>query len=893
MKTTFFLIPLVALSSVSLAQVSLNHGLLAHYPFSGNANDASGNGNHGTPMNGIQLTTDKFGNPNSAYKFDGVDDHIFLSDNGKLSPKSITVAAWVYPESSSAQSITGKIDKASGNHSTYHIGINYDIQAGFFWGLAPPNSNCFRQIPYNPNNPFLTSPEFFSINTWHCVVGTFQDSVQKLYIDGVLVQSKKYNFKNLDQCTNTNFLIGRWWDGDPIPFKGKIDEVRIYDRELNTAEVSALCGPVRPCDTWLNLPSNPSFVKVGDLDVSGNKLTIEAVINRTTPYTGGPLWAGDIVSKHTQPTDANYLLRPNSAEITTTNGYFKTPDICAIDLNKNYHVAMVYDGSFLKFYRNGFLMSQVAASGNLYQNDFETRIGWYWLELYQENFIGYINEVRIWNIARTQTELRTYMSTSLPSPAAQAGLLAYYVFDNLLNKQGNIAWNGTLSGMATINATNPECPNFTVDSCCAPLTGTLTGSNICVGGTGTLTINSFSGLAPYTITYTDGSSIHTAHNVQNGVAFDVVGNPIRTTTYNLLSIKDASSCGATSLSGISASIVVDSNSNAADSIHSTSNDVCGGTNVLLTVMGGSLATNASWQWYTNSCGGTSIGSGGTLQVTPSIGTKYFVRAEGSCNTTNCVSLDIKVLSPVIEFDSIPDVCADQLDFQIMQAREISGLNGTGYFTGNGVSSSGIFSPSMAGAGTHIVTFNFASANGCSGFKSRSITVNTLPRAEAGNDILLCAGEDAQFNSSGGVSYSWWPVTGLNNASIANPILKTNTAGTYFVTVTDSEGCKAVDSIHVFVTTGGKESFKIANAFTPNNDGRNDCFGIGNLGNVDIREFSIFNRWGQKVFSSTNASDCWDGTVKGIKQDEGGYVYLMRANTSCGEVVLKGVVTLIR
>ncbi|HEX2536305.1 MAG TPA: hypothetical protein VHK69_21335, partial [Chitinophagaceae bacterium] len=70
------------------------------------------------------------------------------------------------------------------------------------------------------------------------------------------------------------------------------------------------------CDNWLRLNSRPSFVQIGDLDVSGNQLTVEAWINRTAPYSGGQLYAGDIVSKHTGPFDANYLLRPNTAEIT-------------------------------------------------------------------------------------------------------------------------------------------------------------------------------------------------------------------------------------------------------------------------------------------------------------------------------------------------------------------------------------------------------------------------------------------------------------------------------------------------------------------------------------------------------------------------------------------------
>ena len=220
-----------------------------------------------------------------------------------------------------------------------------------------------------------------------------------------------------------------------------------------------------PCNNWLSLPSMPSYISIGDLDIPGNKLTVEALINRTTPYSGGRLYAGDIVSKHDGPSDANYLLRPNSAEITTSNGYFITPPICEIELNKIYHVAMVYDGSTLKFYRNGYLMSQVAATGNLYQNNWQTRIGFYENQAYNENFIGYINEVKIWNVARTQNEIRnSMMNIPFPSPSLQNGLLAYYSFNDLVNKQGNNNWNGTLGGAAAVNKTNSNCV-FTIDSC--------------------------------------------------------------------------------------------------------------------------------------------------------------------------------------------------------------------------------------------------------------------------------------------------------------------------------------------------------------------------------------------------------------------------------------------
>ena len=228
---------------------------------------------------------------------------------------------------------------------------------------------------------------------------------------------------------------------------------------------SFLCNG-QTCNNWLSTPSINSFVNIGQLNISGNQVTIEATINRTAPYLpgGGNNTEGDIVSKHNDFSDVNYLLRPNHGYITTTNGFFGTPDICNLELNKTYHVAMVYDGSTLKFYRNGFLMSQVNATGNLIQNNWKTRFGLYDASFYTTQLIGYINEVRIWNVARTQSQLQAYISLSLPAPTTQSGLLGYYTFDNLINKQGNIAYNGTLGGAAAINATNPNC-TFIADSC--------------------------------------------------------------------------------------------------------------------------------------------------------------------------------------------------------------------------------------------------------------------------------------------------------------------------------------------------------------------------------------------------------------------------------------------
>ncbi|HXS55142.1 MAG TPA: LamG-like jellyroll fold domain-containing protein, partial [Hanamia sp.] len=205
--------------------------------------------------------------------------------------------------------------------------------------------------------------------------------------------------------------------------------------------------------------------------MTGNQITVEALIYQTAvnPVFG----TGDIVSKHIDPSDDNYLLRPDNCSITTTNGFYETAGICKVENNKIYHVAMVYDGNYLRFYRNGFLMSEIVATGNLIQNNQDTRIGYYAYQWWNQQFFGYINEVRIWNIARTAAEIKAYMNTSLPNPTTQSGLLAYYTFDNLINKQGNPSWNGTLAGNAAVNQKLPTC-NFVADSCnTKPLTSII------------------------------------------------------------------------------------------------------------------------------------------------------------------------------------------------------------------------------------------------------------------------------------------------------------------------------------------------------------------------------------------------------------------------------------
>jgi hypothetical protein len=209
-----------------------------------------------------------------------------------------------------------------------------------------------------------------------------------------------------------------------------------------------------PENNTLRIPDGFSYATIGDLDIAGTSITVEGYFSRDVDLTPQGYSSLNIVSKHWTPADVNYLLRVDKAQVTTTNGHHMTPDACPMENKKLYHVAMTYNGSVLKFFRNGILQSQIACSGNLHQNNYPTTIGATANSpTTNTTLIGNINEVRIWNVVKTDSEILALSNSSISNPTNTPGLLAYYTFDNLQNKQGNSNYNVTLHGSASINET--------------------------------------------------------------------------------------------------------------------------------------------------------------------------------------------------------------------------------------------------------------------------------------------------------------------------------------------------------------------------------------------------------------------------------------------------------
>jgi gliding motility-associated-like protein len=166
------------------------------------------------------------------------------------------------------------------------------------------------------------------------------------------------------------------------------------------------------------------------------------------------------------------------------------------------------------------------------------------------------------------------------------------------------------------------------------------------------------------------------------------------------------------------------------------------------------------------------------------------------------------------------------------------------------------------------------------------------KANKSND-LDCSHDFSQLNASGGVQYSWSPVNSLNDPNAADPIARPAATTVYTVKGIDLNGCVNYDSVMVSITALGQSGYLMPSAFTPNNDGKNDCYGIKYWGVIEELDFGIYNRWGERIFHTNNPTDCWDGTFKGVKQNPDVYVYLITAKTFCGKVFRKGTFALVR
>lgn len=348
-------------------------------------------------------------------------------------------------------------------------------------------------------------------------------------------------------------------------------------------------------------------------------------------------------------------------------------------------------------------------------------------------------------------------------------------------------------------------------------------------------------------------------------------------------IKDAVGC--TTL--LPASITLTNNLTVAAGNPST---ICQGGSATLTAS----SNGTSFTWTP----GTGLSNPNVLEPTasPATTTTYSLSATlGICNQqSNPVTITVNP-APTPNAGEDTTTC-------YRQSVQLSGSGGTSYHwsPATGLNNPGISNPIVESPG-QTVTYHLSvsDANACSSLQPAAVTIHVTPPAllSAGDDTLVLTGQPIQLdamdiNQSGFTSYSWAPATGLNNAQIADPIATLNTSTTYTISASTAAGCEATATltVKVYSTVG----LFVPGAFTPNGDGRNDILKVIPFGIRELQYFSVFNRWGQRIFYSTNAGLGWDGTLNGQPQPTGTYVWTAAGIDLDGRFVeRKGSTILIR
>lgn len=198
----------------------------------------------------------------------------------------------------------------------------------------------------------------------------------------------------------------------------------------------------------------------------------------------------------------------------------------------------------------------------------------------------------------------------------------------------------------------------------------------------------------------------------------------------------------------------------------------------------------------------------------------------------------------------------------------------------------------ATATQYIVT---ATLGTCTAKDTVNINMSPTPTVNAGNDVTVVQGSNAQLNASvvNGVSYEWSPITYLSATNVLNPVVVNPVETiTYRLSASNSLGCSSFDEVTVIVIPS---CINVRSAFTPNGDGVNDTWKVyDNFACLSNATVQVYNRYGSKVYESTNYRNQWNGTYNGKALPDATYYYVVKFDLAAGGFMQKrGDVTILR
>ena len=282
---SFFLILISGMGfSQSVPSYVPTNGLVGWWGFNGNAQDGSGNGNHGTVI-GATLTTDRFGNQNAAYSFNGSSSHIKVNNSSSLESVNLSISFWIQSTGNQFQQVFYKVSPNTALNETYSVPLNL-LQPGTI-NFDLKNNNC------NPGLGWQYSSSFIGpVSNWSYFTLVHDGSTSKIYRNGQLLNSFSRTFL-ISNCPGGDLLIGCDWQFNN-KLNGKLDDIGIWNRALTPQEITNLYNSQIPTQTSLCLPtittSSPTSVGVDSVviggDISndgGSSIVLRGVCYSTSP----------------------------------------------------------------------------------------------------------------------------------------------------------------------------------------------------------------------------------------------------------------------------------------------------------------------------------------------------------------------------------------------------------------------------------------------------------------------------------------------------------------------------------------------------------------------------------------------------------------------------------
>ncbi len=299
--------------------------------------------------------------------------------------------------------------------------------------------------------------------------------------------------------------------------------------------------------------------------------------------------------------------------------------------------------------------------------------------------------------------------------------------------------------------------------------------------------------------------------------------------------------------------------------------ICFGDSITITAHGAS-----SYIWLPDSL------SGAIQNLSPTQTTNYTVVGTDTNQCKNTTNFEIVVYElPVASISGINRICQQE-------SVVLTASGGDSYIWNTQETSPTITVQPMSTTTYSVVAIK----NICSDTAYFTLFVDEKPQLTITSDTTIIIGMTVPLHVSGATNYQWTPINYLSCYTCPNPISHPSETIEYCVEGINTYGCSDTICVTITVDKECGEVF-VPSGFSPNNDGNNDVLYVRGKC-IKSMQFSVFNRWGEKVFESSSPEQGWDGTFRGKPLDTGVFVYYLQTEYYNGIIIKKqGNITLIR